>query len=214
LARRRREPDGPQAWLDWVRRLQAIAQSGLTYDPHPFHRERYEQIRDIAAEMAAAGELEPEELLVAFTSEAGHATPKVDVRAAAFRDDRVLLVRGVDDRLWTLPGGWAEVGERPSEAAEKELREESGHRGRAVKLIGMYERDVRGRGRFPFYAYKVYFLCELEDAAAEPVQASEIIEADFFAEDALPELSPRTPPDHLARAFAHLRDPSLPADFD
>ena len=213
MAPRPREPDAPQVWLDWVRRLQAIAQSGLTYDPHPFHRERYEQIRDIAAEMAA-GELEPEELLAAFTSESGHATPKVDVRAAAFRDDRVLLVRGVDDDLWTLPGGWAEVGERPSEAAEKELREESGHRGRAVKLIGMYERDVRGRGRFPFYAYKVYFRCELEDEEPEPVQASEILEAGFFAEDALPGLSPRTPPAHLARAFAHLRDPSLPADFD
>jgi len=207
------EPGQSQAWLDWVRRLQAIAQSGLTYDPHPFHRERYEQIRDIAAEMAA-GELEPEALVAAFVSETGHATPKVDVRAAAFRDGRVLLVRGLDDGLWTLPGGWAEVGEKPSAAAEKELREESGHRGRAVRLIGMYERDVRGRGRFPFYAYKVYFLCELDDADPEPVQASEIIEAAFFAENDVPDLSPRTPPEHLTRAFAHLRDPSLPADFD
>lgn len=200
-------------WLDWVRRLQAIAQSGLTYDPHPFHRERYEQIRQIAAEMAA-GELQPEELLAAFALETGHATPKIDVRAAAFRDGRVLLVRGLDDGLWTLPGGWAEVGEKPSEAAEKELREESGHAGRAVKLIGMFERDVRGRARFPFYAYKIYFLCELDDEEPAPVQASEISEAAFFAEEELPPLSPRTPREHLARAFDHLRDPSLPADFD
>lgn len=202
------------AWLEWVRRLQAAAQSGLNYTESPFERERYEEVRQIAVEMAESGEVEREELLVAFAVESGHATPKVDVRAAAFHDGRVLLVRGVDDGLWALPGGWAEVGQKPSEAAEKELREESGRRGRAVKLIGLYERDVRGRGRWPFYAYKVYFLCELDDSEPASVQASEILEAGFFAEDDLPELSRRTPPAHLARAFAHLRDPSLPADFD
>lgn len=201
-------------WLDWVRRLQAVAQSGLTYTESAFERERYEEVRRVAAEMASSGEVEREQLLVAFGLETGHATPKVDVRAAAFRDGRVLLVRGLDDGLWTLPGGWAEVGEKPSRAAEKELGEESGYRGRAVKLIGLYERDVRGKARWPFYAYKVYFLCELDDVEPEPVQASEIIEAGFFAEDALPELSRRTPPEHLARAFEHLRDASLPADFD
>jgi ADP-ribose pyrophosphatase YjhB (NUDIX family) len=202
------------SWLDWVRRLQAVAQSGLTYTESAFERERYEEVRRVAIEMASSGEVEREELLAAFALETGHATPKVDVRAAAFRDGRVLLVRGLDDGLWTLPGGWAEVGEKPSRAVEKELSEESGHRGRAVKLIGLYERDVRRKARWPFYAYKVYFLCELDDVEPAPVQASEIIEAGFFAEDALPELSRRTPPEHLARAFAHLRDPSLPADFD
>ncbi len=201
-------------WLDWVRRLQAVAQSGLTYTESAFERERYEEVRLVAAEMASSGEVEREELLVAFRLETGHATPKVDVRAAAFRDGRVLLVRGLDDGLWTLPGGWAEVGEKPSRAAEKELGEESGYRGRAVKLIGLYERDVRAKARWPFYAYKVYFLCELDDVEPEPVQASEIIEAGFFAEDDLPELSRRTPAEHLARAFEHLRDASLPADFD
>lgn len=201
-------------WLDWVRRLQAVAQSGLTYTESAFERERYEEVRLVAAEMAASGEVEREELLAAFAFETGHATPKVDVRAAAFRDGRVLLVRGLDDGLWALPGGWAEVGEKPSQAAEKELREESGHHGHAVKLIGLYERDVRGKARWPFYAYKVYFLCELEDVEPAPVQVSEIIEAGFFAEDDLPELSRRTPPEHLARAFAHLHDASLLADFD
>ncbi|HEX2908505.1 MAG TPA: NUDIX hydrolase N-terminal domain-containing protein, partial [Phototrophicaceae bacterium] len=40
-------------WLEWVRKLQAIAQTGLAYCKDPFDIERYEQIRRLAAEIAA-----------------------------------------------------------------------------------------------------------------------------------------------------------------
>src|SRR3954470_5166759 len=93
--------------LDWVRRLQAIAQNGLQYTESPFERERFEEVRAIAAELAAAGDAPLEELAASFASQSGHACPKLDVRSVAFRDDRVLLVRGADDGLWTPPGGWA-----------------------------------------------------------------------------------------------------------
>ena len=41
-------------WLEWARRLQATAQSGLAFTENPFERERYEEIQQIAAEMMAA----------------------------------------------------------------------------------------------------------------------------------------------------------------
>jgi ADP-ribose pyrophosphatase YjhB (NUDIX family) len=201
-------------WLEWVRRLQAVAQNGLQYANNPFDRERFEEVRAIAAELAASGGAPVEELAAAFAAESGHATPKLDVRAAAFRDARILLVRGVDDGRWTVPGGWAEVGESPRVAAEKELREESGHTGRAVRLIGIYDRDARARTRHPFHAWKVWFLCELEPCEPAPPQASEVTDVGFFAEGDLPELSERTPQSQLAAAFAHLRDPTRPPDFD
>jgi ADP-ribose pyrophosphatase YjhB (NUDIX family) len=203
-------------WLEWVRRLQAVAQSGLHYDPRPFDRERFEQVRAIAAEMAAAGPdgAPAEELLAAFAAETGHATPKLDVRAAAFRDGRILLVRGLDDGHWTLPGGWVEVGESPRVAVEKELREESGYAGRAVKLAALLQRDLRARPRFPMFAWKAYFLCELEPGDPAPPQAIEVTEVGFFAPDDLPELSERTPGAHLDVLFAQARDASLPAAFD
>jgi ADP-ribose pyrophosphatase YjhB (NUDIX family) len=200
--------------LDWVRRLQAIAQNGLHYTDSPFERERFEEVRTIAAELAAAEESPLEQLLATFAAEEGHACPKIDVRAAAFRDGRTLLVRGRDDDRWTLPGGWAEVGESPRTAVEKELREESGFRGRAVKLFAAHTRDVRHRPRWPFYAWKLYFLCSLEEGDPAPPQASEIVEVGFFARDDLPELSFRTPEEHLREAFAHADDPSLPTVFD
>ena len=201
-------------WLDWVRRLQAVAQNGLHYSENPFDRERYEEVRAIAAEMAALGGEPVEELAARFAAEGGHASPKIDVRAAAFRDGRVLMVRGLDDGLWTLPGGWAEVGESPRAAAEKELREESGYRGRVVKIVGVYEQDLRSRPRLPFHAWKLSFLCELADAEPDSPHASEIDAVEFYAEDALPELSSRVSPQHLQEVFRHLRDPSRATDFD
>jgi ADP-ribose pyrophosphatase YjhB (NUDIX family) len=197
-----------------VRRLQAIAQNGLHYTQSPFERERFEEVRQIAAELAAGDDAPLEEVAAAFASFSGHASPKIDVRAVAFRGDEVLLVRGRDDGLWTPPGGWAEVGESPRTAAEKELREESGYRGRAVDLLGVFEIDVRDRPRWPFYGWKLVFLCELDGAEPAAHQAMEIEEVGFFAEDALPELSGRIRREHLALAFDHRRDPSRRTVFD
>ena len=194
-----------------MRRLQAVAQNGLLYATGPFDVLRFEEVRAIAAELAAGAGETPEELAAAFAAEAGHATPKIDVRGVVARDGRVLLVRGLDDGAWTLPGGWAEVGETPSAAVEKEVREESGFEVRAVKLLAVFDRDVRGRPQFPFHGWKLYVLCE-ELAAGEP-DGVETDDHGFFAADELPPLSTRTPVEHLERVFAHLRDPALPTEF-
>src|ERR1043166_5440394 len=104
-------------WLQWAKRLQALAQSGLTYSDNPFEIERYQAVRQIAAEMMAAGSDTAIDLIAElFAGEVGYATPKVDVRGVIFRDDAILLVRERSDGLWTLPGGWADVCESPSEA--------------------------------------------------------------------------------------------------
>jgi ADP-ribose pyrophosphatase YjhB (NUDIX family) len=158
----------PSRWLDWVRRLQAVAHNGLHY--------------------------------------------ALDVRGVVARGEELLLVRGTDDGRWTLPGGWAEVGEKPSEAVEKEVLQEAGFQVRASGLLAVLNRDVRHRPRFPFHGWKLYFRCE--EVAEVGGDGIETDAYGFFAEDALPELSHRTPPEHLARMFAHVRDPSLPTDFD
>jgi len=202
------------AWLDWVRRLQAIAQNGLLYSDSPFDRERYEALRAVAAEIGAADGAEPEQLAATFAAQGGQATPKVDVRAVAFREGRILLVRNRDDGLWSPPGGWVEVGERPSQAAEKELREESGFSGRAVKLVGIYDLDLRSRPRWPFHGFTLVILCELESSEPGPLHGAEIDGADFFAEEALPALSIRLAAEQIRTAFAHECDRTLPSVFD
>lgn len=202
-------------WLNRARRLQAIAQTGLTYCKDEFDIQRYHEIREIAAEMMAEGsstENAPE-LADLFAQQSGYATPKIDVRVAAFRDGRILLVRELEDGCWTLPGGWADVGERPSLAAVREAREESGYEVRLTKLAAVFDRNLHGHPPYAFHAYKMFFLAEVVGGAAQ--NSHETADAQFFAEDQLPPLSLlRVTPSQIAHLFEHLRHPELPTSYD
>lgn len=204
----------PPELLDWARRLQAIAQTGVAYgELHEYDRQRYEQVRRIAAEMLAPnGDIGAIDARLA--GEIGHATPKLDVRAAAFRDDRILLVRDRAGGWWTLPGGWADVGESPSEAVTREVLEESGYATRAVKLLALYDRDKHSYPPHQWHIWKAVFLCELADDAPRE-RDYETTAAEFFALDALPQpLHAAGTHELIERAFAHREHPEWPADFD
>jgi len=201
-------------WLEWARKIQALAQNGLAYAEGVYDRERYEELREIACEMfAEGGEADLAQVRALFQGETGYATPKVDVRGAVFADNRVLLVKERRDGKWTLPGGWADVWDTPSQAVEREVFEESGYRARAAKLLAVWDRGLHGHPPTAMRIWKLIFRCEL--TGGEPAQSIETEGADWFAEDSLPELSlPRTTPSQLARLFEHLRHPEWPADFD
>ena len=134
------QPSGAASWLAWARSLQAISQTGLHFSRDVFDRERYTQIGAIAAEMLVNyTNLTPDQVLQLHAQEFGYATPKVDVRAALIHEGKVLLVQeALDQGRWTLPGGWADVNETPSQAVTRELVEETGYRGRVVKLVGVW----------------------------------------------------------------------------
>jgi len=202
-------------WLEWARRLQAISQTGLTYAKDPFDVERYEAIREIAAEIMAdgAGVTDAARIVDLFRGDVGYATPKVDVRAAVFDGDRVLLVREREDGLWTLPGGWADIGSAPGVNAVREVREESGYECELVKLAAVYDRDLHGHPAIPFYTYKLFFVARLVGgAAAHSVETDGV---DFFAEDEIPPLSlTRVTPAQIRHMFEHHRHPEWPASFD
>ncbi len=201
-------------WLGWARRLQAIAQDGLTYGENAYDRERYEMLHELAAEMYAAGCDTPIEAINGlFAEQAGYATPKVDVRGAAFRGGQILLVQERSDGLWTLPGGWADPGYSPAENVVREVWEESGFEARAVKLALVHERSRHTSVPHPFAVYKLFFVCELTGGG--PQASLETSEVGFFAQDSLPPLSQgRVTAPQLARMFAHWRDPALPTEFD
>jgi ADP-ribose pyrophosphatase YjhB (NUDIX family) len=200
--------------LDWARRLQAIAQTGLAYrDQTAYDRARYDAVRRIAAEMLATnGDVEALDARLAL--ETGHATPKLDVRGAVFRDDAILLVREKSHGKWTLPGGWVDVGESPSEAVVREVREESGYDTRAVKLLALYDRDRQGHPPHPWHTWKAIFLCRLLSDDQAPL-GLETLAAKFFPRDRLPELSlSRVTPRQIDRFFEHRDHPEWPTDFD
>lgn len=201
-------------WLQWAKRLQAEAQNGLAYNDDPFNRQRYEAIRQIATEMMATGTGTGDEVILdLFAGQTGHATPKVDVRGVVFQENQILLVRERSEGLWSLPGGWADVYDSPSEATVREIWEESGYRARAVKLLALYDRNKQGHPPMPFHVYKIFFLCEI--TGGNPQGSIETDDVGFFAEHALPPLSiGRVTPAQIERFFVHSRHPEWPADFD
>ena len=203
------------SWLGLARELQAMAQTGLFYAQDKYDTERYERLRHLATEMMArGGGVGIEQIADLFRQDTGYTTPRVDVRGAAFRDGRILMVRERSDGRWSLPGGWCDVNQTASECIAREIEEESGFTARALKLCAVWDRRRHGHTPpHPFSVYKLFFLCELTGGAARPsIETSEI---GFFAEDELPELSPgRIQVHQIRRMFAHYRQPDLPAEFD
>jgi ADP-ribose pyrophosphatase YjhB (NUDIX family) len=203
------------AWLEWSRELQAISQNGLLFCENPYDRQRYEAIRDIAARMMASGSGgEVEVISGLFSGQAGYATPKVDVRGVVFRDGQILLVREAQDGLWTLPGGWADPNESPSESVVREIFEEAGFTTRAVKLLALLDRAKHAHvPPHAFHVYKLFIRCEIESGEARP--SIETLDVAFFPENDIPDLSiARVTPRQIARCFDHLRHPEWVADFD
>ena len=201
-------------WLTIGRELQALAQTGLTFTHDQFDRQRYERIRELAAALLAEGfDTQPRVLLDLFHTQSGYATPKVDVRGAAFRDGKVLMVREISDGCWTLPGGWADVNESAADCTVREILEESGFVARALKLAAVHDYQKSGHPpRQYFSCYKMFFICEITGGAARP--SNETSEVAFFARDELPPLSlGRIVEAQIQLMFEHAANPSLPTDF-
>ena len=202
-------------WIEWARSLQAIAQNGLNYSENGFDRDRYIKIRDIAAEIITCHtDLDFEMVKNIFGKEEGHATPKVDVRGAVFKGDKILLVKEISDGGWTLPGGWADPNETPSESVEREVLEESGFIVKAKKIIAVYDRAKQGHvPPFPYHVYKIFFECEL--VGGEKSLSIETDGVEFFTRDEIPDLSlARTTRKQIKRIFEHYENPEIPTDFD
>lgn len=202
-------------WLRWADALQTIASAGLTYSHDPFDRERFEQVRAVAAEILAGHtDLSLPAAAAHLAAEPGYATPKVDVRAAVFDNaGRVLLVQELADGRWSLPGGWADLGESPAEVAVREVREEAGLEVRAVKLLAALDKRKHPHPPQLAYTYKLFLRCEVLGGTLRTSHETPAV--DWFRRDALPPLSlDRVVPTELERMFQHLDDPELPADFD
>ena len=200
--------------FDLARRLLAISQTGLHYCKEEYERERYREVAEIGAQLAAlTAPADAEKIAASWALEEGYATPKVDVRGAIFRGDTVLLVRERVDGKWTLPGGWADVNDTPSFAVEKEIEQESGYTARAVKLAAVFDRNKHNHPAFIFHIWKMFFVCEI--TGGSPRESYETTGVDFFAIDALPELSTgRVTEAQIRRMYEHHLNRELATDFD
>ncbi len=207
-----------QSLLDQARRLLAVAQTGLHYTQSDYERERYEEVAQIAAQLIGRAEgYSSEQIRQLWRMEEGYTTPKLDVRGAMFRQgargSEVLLVRERMDGKWTVPGGFADVNEWPSQAVLKEIEQESGYTARVLKLAAVHDRNQHNYPQFIFHIWKLLFVCEITGGEARLSNETDGVQ--FFALDDLPELSTgRITAEQLLLLHKHHLQPELPTEFD
>ncbi len=201
-------------WFKWASEIQSIGQNGLTFTESGYDKERYQQLLQISSDMMASQSTVPsEKILELFVSQAGYATPKVDVRGAIFKDKKVLLVKETADKLWTLPGGWADRDYSPAYCMRKEILEESGYEAEIIKLVALYDKWKHDHPRQWPHTYKCFFLCKIVGGA--PTTSLETEGVEFFPINDLPPLSlPRVTAKQIERCYEHYLNPDLPTDFD
>lgn len=173
--------------LDWAIELQALAQAGITYTKDSFDKERFDRIRSIATEMLAVQSPIPiPQLRKLFAEEVGYPTPKLDTRAAVFKENKILLVQEKNE-FWSLPGGWVDFDQSIKENAVKETLEESGLNVEPLKIIAIQDRNKHNSPRYAFSVCKVFVECQLLGGNFK--ENIETIQIDWFDLEHLPPLA-------------------------
>ena len=176
-----------EKWLQWAVELQSISQGALYYCKDKYDIERFKRIREIAVEIINyKSDISLDKVKDLFCNEIGYQTPKIDSRAAIFKDDKILLVKE-SNGTWSLPGGWVDVDLSVKENIVKEVEEEAGLDVIAGKVIAVQDRE---KHNLPIYAYKVckiFILCTV--VGGEFKKNIETTESDYFKLDELPLLA-------------------------
>ncbi|OQD44423.1 ADP-ribose pyrophosphatase [Croceivirga radicis] len=175
--------------LNAIKQMIGIADVGLLYAKDDYDRERYTAIKKIALDLLVEVTDQPlDKLSNFFLPVKNYPTVKVDVRALVLNnEDQVLLAQESSDKKWTLPGGWADVGYSPKEIAENEVREETGLKVKAIRLLAVYDKQRHPHPPEPFYVYKMVFLCAYVAGNLKP--GFDMLGAQWFSLNGLPELS-------------------------
>lgn len=200
--------------IDLAIRLQAIAQTGRTYCDDPFCEERYHELNSIAQQiLTESSTLSAHEVMQLFAKEAHYPTPKLDVRGGVFQEGQILLVQEQDDKGWSLPGGWADLNNSPSESVMREIQEESGYHTTVRKLVALLDKRKHEHPPQIPHAFKCFFLCDITKYTK--TESIEIDNTGFFNKDTLPTLSEhRVTTKQIHMMFEHHLNPNLPTVFD
>ncbi|MDN5284665.1 MAG: hydrolase [Mucilaginibacter sp.] len=203
------------AILNYAKRLRAMAHLGLTYANNEYDTERYHELEQIGLEMMQLLTGQPlEALSVYFNSNKEYITPKTDIRAVIFNDqNEILLVKEKADGKWSLPGGWADIGQSPTEAAVKEALEETGFTVKPVKLLAVLDKRCHPHPPQLDYVYKIFIQCEI--IGGTQTAAFDILDAAFFSRENIPQLSEdRVLPSQINLMFEYQLHPEKQAIID
>lgn len=200
-------------WLEWAKELQFLAQTGLTYSKDVFDIERFERIRNISAEIISAqSELSLEKVKDLFCNETGFQTPKLDTRAAIFKEDKILLVKERNG-TWSLPGGWVDVNQTVKSNTEKEVEEEAGLKVEATRIIAVQDRNMHNVPPYAYNVCKIFVLCEILSGHFQP--NIETTESNYFRLEELPLLAEeKNNEEQIKMCFSAYHDKNWQVQFE
>ena len=203
-----------EKWLKWAIEIQSLAQAGLTYTDNVYDIERYGRLREIAAEIIEEkSNISLEKVKDLFCNENGYQTPKIDTRAAIFKDDKILLTHE-NNGTWAMPGGWCDVLESVKSNTIKEVKEETGLDVETIKIISIQDRNKHNK---PIYAYgvcKIFVLCNI--IGGEFIENIETTEIKYFSLDEIPNnlAEEKTNNEQIEMCFKAYKDEKWQTQFD
>jgi len=204
----------PDHWLTIAKKINSIAQAGLTFTKDEFDKERYLELQQLSIEIINnITDIDTQKLDFVFNRDIGYQTPKVGVRAVVFREDKILMVKERMDDKWCLPGGYADTGMTPSEIVMNEVKEESGYDVKPIRILGLIDYNKHQSKPFPFDLYQLFMECEI--TGGEVKIGIETSDVGFFSMDNLPELSVRrVTKEQIIKMFELYRNKELEPIFD
>lgn len=184
--------------------MQSISKIGLTYSQDPYAITNYKEINELSSKFLQ------DFMNVKFDrpnyfSKDIYPTPNISVRTVIFNEDKtkILMVREVNSHLYSLPGGWADLFDTPSEAAANECRQEAGAEVEIVRLVGLLDRTpFKQNSSIPEYV--AVFEAKIKGKLHE--HEYETDDVNFFDIDNLPEISKKTSKTELMRMIQAARD--------
>lgn len=182
---------------DFIIKIQSIAKIGLTYSKDPYAISNYQEINDLSKKFL-------EEFMNVkidrpnYFEKNIYPTPNISARTVIFNDDKtkVLLVREAVSQTYSLPGGWCDLYDSPSDTARNECRQEAGAKIKDLRLVGITSRT-------PFTSdtsvpnYVIIFEAKLDGELSEHEYETDNVA--FFDIDRLPEISRKTSKEELLR---------------
>lgn len=176
--------------LEKVKRLMALAETGIVFAANEFELERCQEQREVCLQLISEMTDTPFAVIDDFyMPPLQYPTPKVDVRAFVLNSrDQVLLAKESMDGRWSIPGGWSDIGFSPKEVVEKEVFEETGLHVTTKQLLAVWDKKHHLHPASGYHIYKMAFWCVAEDCTTLN-HGFDILDVGFFDIDKLPPLS-------------------------
>lgn len=182
---------------DFLLKIQSISKIGLVYSKDPYALTNYKEINDLSTKFL-------EEFLEVkfdrpnYFQRDIYPTPNVSVRTVIFNSDKtkVLMVREATLQAYSLPGGWADLYDAPSDVSKNECLQEAGAEIEIIRLVGITNRTpFKSPTSIPEYV--VIFEAKLKELHKE--HEYETDDVNFFDIDNLPPISKKTSKGELLR---------------